>query len=199
MKKILFLSAIAIFGALNAQKYGVKAGMNLSSISNSSDMANAISEIAGVQVDSKMKVGFHAGFFMNSAITEKFSIQPELIYNSKGVKFTAVGQDLNWNIDYLSVPVMFQYNATPQFSLEAGPEINLLLSTKLKASGVSEDMKEGTNGFDLGLGVGATFNFSPKIGANIRYVGGLTDIIKDNTSNTKFKNNTFQFGLGYKF
>ncbi len=28
------------------------------------------------------------------------------------------------NLDYISVPVMFQYKATPEFYLEAGPEFS---------------------------------------------------------------------------
>nr|WP_305119992.1 outer membrane beta-barrel protein [Kaistella montana] len=66
--------------------------MNISSVSNAED--------------SKSRVGLNAGIFMNAPIAENFSIQPELLYNSKGVKWEG-SEDGSTVGDYLSVPVCF--------------------------------------------------------------------------------------------
>ena len=143
MKKTLLVGAIALFGALNAQTFGVKAGMNIANLSNSED--------------TKSLIGFNAGVFMNAPLAANFSIQPEVLYNTKGAK--ADGADLSLNLDYISVPVMFQYNATPQFYLEAGPEFSFIVSSKAKSGGVTADVDEIVEKFDIGVGLGAGYYF----------------------------------------
>jgi hypothetical protein len=185
MKKIILVAAIAMFSTVSAQtRFGLKAGANVSSLSN--------------QEDSKAKFGFYAGAFANIPIAESFSIQPEAIYNGKGVAFDGEG-DERLSLDYISVPVMFQYKATPQFYLEAGPEFSFLVSAKAKFDNDSEDVDDFVNSFDFGIGLGAGYNFTPNFGANIRYVAGVTDVVKDNEGDDSYTNGVFQFGLTYTF
>ena len=181
MKKLFLVGAIALFGAMNAQTFGLKAGMNVSSVSES---------------DTKSKIGFYAGALMNAPIATNFSIQPEVLYNSKGFKFD--GADVTANLDYISVPVMFQYNVVPQFYLEAGPEFSFLVSAKAKGGGATLDIKDNVNSFDLGLGLGAGYYFIPSVGINARFVAGLTNADKTD-GGTSIRNNVFQIGLTYKF
>ncbi|RRQ46268.1 PorT family protein [Chryseobacterium sp. SC28] len=184
MKKIMLVGAIALFGAMNAQtKFGLKAGGNLSSVSNTED--------------NESKFGFYGGAFANMPLSASFNIQPELIYSGKGVSFDGAG-DPRLNLDYISVPVFFQYEATPQFYLEAGPEFSFLISAKTKYDGASVDVKDSINGFDLGIGLGAGYNFTASFGANIRYVAGVTDILKDNEDDA-YTNGVLQLGLTYTF
>ncbi|MDO5616553.1 MAG: porin family protein [Cruoricaptor ignavus] len=205
MKKLFLGAALAMGSLAFAQQFGVKAGMNVSSISSDG------------YDDTKAKVGYYAGVFMNAPIAESFSIQPEVLYNNLGSKTTYTAGSLGkatstLNLDYISVPVMFQYKATPEFYLEAGPEFSFLVNAKNKgdvtALGVStsfnNDVKDRFNTFNFGLGVGAGFNITNNIGVNARYVAGFTDINKDgatslNNSNNSNRNNTFQVGLNYKF
>lgn len=185
MKKIILIGAVALFGTMNAQtRFGLKAGGNLSSVSNLDD--------------SKAKFGFYAGAFANIPIAETFSIQPEVLYSGKGVGYDGAG-DVKMNLDYISVPVFFQYKATPQFYLEAGPEFSFLVSAKVKADGDSADFRDFINGFDLGIGLGAGYNFTSNFGANLRYVAGVTDIIKDNEGGDSARNGVFQLGVTYTF
>ena len=184
MKKLILTGALAMFAAGNAQTFGLKAGMNVSSLTNADG--------------AESKIGFNGGLFMNSALAENFSIQPEFLYNSKGAKDNGVFGDMSLNLDYISVPVMFQYNATPQFYLEAGPEFSFLASAKAKGAGATVDVKDEMNSFDFGVGLGAGYYFIPNFGITARYVAGFMDIVKDNTDDA-VKNNVFQIGLAYKF
>ncbi len=180
MKKLFLGIAIAASSLTFAQQFGAKAGLNVSNLSNS---------------ELNSKAGFYAGVFMNAPLSAQFNIQPELLYNNLGAKES--GYKLN--LDYISVPVMFQYKATPQFFLEAGPQFNVLVSAKAKEGSNSIDIKDEVKGFDFGLGLGAGYWFTEKIGANVRYVAGLSDIAKDNEGGDAAKNNTFQVGLNFKF
>lgn len=183
MRKLFLAGALALFGAMSAQTFGLKAGMNVASVSNMSGTTS--------------KISFYAGALMNAPIAQNFSIQPELLYNAKGVKES--GGSATLNFDYLSVPVMFQYNALPNLYLEAGPEFSFLLSAKAKGDGESVDIKDSVNSFDFGIGLGAGYFFTPQIGLTARYVAGMTDIAKNNSGGDKSKNNVFQVGLAYKF
>lgn len=209
MKK-LFLSAAVVMSSLTfAQQFGIKAGMNVSSISNDSSLS-----------DQQSKIGFNAGVFMNAPLAENFSIQPELIYTQYGAKGTYNADVVTTNgvqnqkfssathLDYIALPVMFQYNATPSFYLEAGPEFGLSVSAKDKVKNEttgetlaeSDNYKDSINGFNFGVGLGAGYYFTPNVGLTARYVAGLTDIAKDRPSGSDaVKNNVFQVGLAYKF
>lgn len=194
MKKLFLGAALAMGSLAFAQQFGVKAGANISSVSKDT------------WDDSKSKVGFYAGVFMNAPLATDFSIQPEVLYSQYGAKVAALGStSTNMNLDYITVPVMFQYNATPEFYLEAGPEFGFLVSSKFKTSGnvnnTTEVDKDYFNTFNMGIGLGAGYYFTPNVGVTARYVAGLNDI----TNNDKWgkdasnKNGAFQVGMAYKF
>ncbi len=217
MKKLVLGAAIAMSSLTFAQQFGLKAGMNVSSLSDDATMD-----------DNKSKIGFNAGVFMNAPLAESFSIQPELLYSQMGNKAittttsTVGGSTIttkttgSTDLDYVTVPVMFQYKATPSFYLEAGPEFGLMVSGKAKGdrttttttgtatttstSSVSEDIKDNLNTFNFGVGIGAGYYFTPNVGLTARYVAGVTDIAKDRPSGSDaVRNNVFQVGLAYKF
>jgi hypothetical protein len=194
MKKLLlalaFTAGTLVFAQEKAKSssspiaFGLKAGLNISTISSD---------------DSKSKAGFYGGAFANIPVASSFSVQPEVLYNGLGAKYEG-NSDLKINLSYISVPVMFQYKATPEFYLEAGPQFSFLIDSKLKYQSNSTDAKDLVKGFDFGVGIGAGYYFTPNIGVNVRYVAGVTDIAKEVAGNqADGKNNVFQVGLAYKF
>lgn len=209
MKK-LFLGLGLVAGTFAfAQTFGVKGGMNVASLSKDASLS-----------DQKSKIGFNAGAFVNIPIASQFSIQPELLYTQYGAKADFRQDVLTSNgieeqrfssathLDYIALPVMFQYNATPGFYLEAGPEFGLSVSAKNKVKNEttgetlaeSDNYKDDINGFNVGIGLGAGYYFTPQFGITARYVAGLTDIAKDRPNGSDaVRNNTFQVGLAYKF
>ncbi len=207
MKKLFLGMAVAASSLAFAQSFGVKGGMNVSSLSND----------AGLE-DAKSKIGFNAGVFMNAPLSSEFSIQPEILYNNLGSKVTQTYNLLDntykvesaLHLDYISVPIMFQYNATPAFYLEAGPEFGFLIDARSKVksstngdvnnSEVTKLDTDDFNTFNFGVGIGAGYWITQKLGINARYVAGFTDVAKDRPSGSDaVKNNNFQVGLAYKF
>lgn len=194
IKKLFLTAAVAVSSLTFAQQFGAKAGMNVSTISDE-----------GFD-DTKSKVGYYAGVFMNVPVSESFSIQPEVLYNNLGSKVSGTTYSSTLNLDYVAVPVMFQYKATPQFYLEAGPEFGFLVNAKHKldngsSSTVTELDKEDFNSFNMGVGLGLGFDISKNVGLNARYVAGFSDITKESgpAADAKNKNNAFQVGLNIKF
>jgi len=209
MKKLIFGLAVTVSSLAIAQKtsskspitFGLKAGMNVSSISKDGGLE-----------DQGSKIGFNAGAFANIPVASSFSVQPELLYSQYGDKYDqkVLGKTYSFarQLDYITVPVMFQYNALPSLYLEAGPEFGFLVSAKNKAKNESTNetisqsgnYKDQLSGFNFGLGIGAGYYFTPNVGITARYVAGLTDIAKNRVSGSDaIKNNVFQIGLAYKF
>ncbi|MDQ0594227.1 outer membrane immunogenic protein [Chryseobacterium ginsenosidimutans] len=185
----------------NPVRFGIKGGMNVSSLSND-----------GTLEDQGSKIGFNAGVFANIPIATSFSIQPEVLYSQYGDKYdTRIGNNTYSyanHLDYITVPVMLQYNIIPNLYLEAGPEFGFMVSAKNKSKNeTSNDViaesgnyKDNFNTFNFGLGLGAGYYFTDNIGITARYVAGLTDIAKDRPSNSDaVRNNVFQVGLAFKF
>lgn len=159
-----------------AQQFGVKAGLNLSDISNTS-----------TAVDTKMKTGLYAGVTATFPITESYSIKPELAYNQMGAKTDLydfggiIGQvSTTTKLDYLSLPIMLQYNLPSNLYLEVGPEFSYMLSANQSLNTIitpsTNINMDYLNRFNVGAGVGAGLKINENLGINARYTFGLTQI-----------------------
>lgn len=193
MKKII-LSAIAImaFALGNAQetRFGIKGGLN-------------ISNVVGGDVDNtKSLVGFHVGGLAEIHVVEKFFIQPELLYSAQGTKFDGpLGTDGDIKLNYLNIPVLAKYYFIEnKFSVEAGPQLGILLSAKAEG----EDIKDFTRSVDFGFNIGAGYNFTDNLSAGLRYTIGLSPLSDDDIDNAddyydSAKNSNLAIFLAYKF
>lgn len=187
MKKII-LCAIAImaFGFTNAQKtrFGVKGGLNIATIGGADD-ANAL-------------VGFQLGGFAEINVWKKLFIQPELLFSAQGAKFDGFNGDRDYtvNLNYINIPVLAKYYITKEFSVEAGPQLGFLVSSKN-----IEDEKSVDVSFNLGAGYNFTDNFS----VGIRYTIGLSSVYDYNDYNNgyyydnRYSNNVLALTAAYKF
>lgn len=202
MKKFFTIAAfIAIGFSANAQqevKFGPKAGVNFASLSNTEN--------------SKMLTGFYVGGVAEIKFSDKFSVQPELMYSAQGVKteisvlgITATGTQ---KIDYINIPILAKYYIAEGFSVEAGPQFGFLVKAEgngsVSASGVSgsdkTDNKDSFKAFDFGIGAGLAYDLSNGFFVNARYNFGLSDISKEKEDGQKSINNgVIQVGVGYKF
>ncbi len=191
MKKILslfaFLSLIAI--GVNAQGIsgGVKLGLNLANQTISS------SEI-GFTASPSFRPSIHVGGYLTAMLSEKFGVQPELLYSGQGYKQNGG----TFSVDYITVPVLARYNFTDLFSVHLGPQIGVLMSAKAKADGGdSEDMKDYLKGTDIGVAAGVGIDLPMGLNFGFRFVKGFTNIIED-SDELKYKNYNLQFSAGYK-
>lgn len=202
--------AVLVFGFASAQdeakttsnvKFGAKGGINL---------ANIAGDDAG---DANMYVGFNAGMFVEIPVTDKLTIQPEILYSAQGSKSegplviegNVYDVEATIKLNYINIPVMFKYQVANKFSLEAGPYVGFVTSAKMKVevSGYGSDtvdMKDMVKSTDFGLGLGMNYEFSDVIFANARYQAGLTQIGDSGQEGADdIKNSVFQIGLGFRF
>jgi opacity protein-like surface antigen len=214
---LLPLIAIFAFGISNAQEvtYGVKGGLNLSNLTGDID-------------DSESLIGAHVGAFAEIKITDKFSVQPELLFSMQGAKqeYTyfesfegfeiTETEKTTIKLGYLNLPIMAKFYATEKFSLEAGPQLGFLMSakvdyeftyretsggiTEVETESDSEDIKDDVKSIDFGFGLGAAYKFKENLFIGARYTIGLSSIAKDfEGESADIKNNVLQISIGYKF
>jgi hypothetical protein len=184
MKKVfLLIIGVASFATMQAQtKFGVKAGANFANIT-------------GDDVDdTKIKVGINVGAFARFGLGDSWSLQPEVVFSTQGAKLDGG----KYNLSYVNIPILAQYNFKGGFNVEAGPQIGFLTSAKAKPDeGDSEDIKDAFKSTDFALAFGAGYTTTANVGFNVRYNLGLGNII--DSDDAKAHNSVIQVGVFYLF
>lgn len=174
-------------------KYGVKAGLNMTSMSNDMTFDPGFG----------MGVGFRVGGFLNmrwgyrtensSKGTGLWGFQPELMYSNQAVKTDA--GDIKMN--YIAVPLLLKVYPTTALSIEVGPEFSYLISTSPSTMAVDRaEVKVGDcKGMNIGATAGLAYDFEMGLTVGARYTYGFTDMAK----NLKWKNSNIQVTVGWMF
>lgn len=212
MKKYILICCTLFFSAtITAQtekvKLGVKAGLNLASLTFDES-----------ELNSSDKSGFTAGLMVEIPLTKKFSIQPELLYSQQGTKTSFSDQDVTnshykstINLNYLNIPVMLKYYVLKGLSLQAGPQIGILLKANNKyqdnflgyENHESFNLKEYSTGIDTSVNLGLAYQFKDKFYTDLRYNISYSNVFKEGDANhfinNDMKNRVFQISIGYFF
>lgn len=158
-------------------KFGIKGGVNLTNM--------FVEDVS----DENMKVGFNAGFFAKLPVARGFSIQPELLYTSKGAKqtynnFIEGEGEYRFNLNYIELPVLAVINVAKNFNLHVGPYVSYLAAANikdLKDDGTMDEITEldagNFNRVDYGLVGGLGVDIS-NVTIGARYGYGLREIGK---------------------
>ncbi|WP_108803898.1 porin family protein [Aquimarina sp. Aq107] len=186
MKKGILIIVITVLGlsTVNAQDFslGVKGGLNFTTLTGGNN-----SEI-GWTTD------FNLGVMAEIKISEKFSLQPELMYSGQGY-----GSDVDSEgiiaLNYFNVPLMSKYYVTKGLSIEAGPQIGFLLSTK---GGINTN-KDQFKTMDFGVNFGLGYKLDNGLYFSARYNLGLSNINNIDGISDKNRNGVFQLSIGYFF
>lgn len=191
MKKILLslvVCSATMFAAKAQVSFGIKGGIGVYNLSGD-DIQNTDS-----------KVGVVAGAYAAIPVFGQFSVTPEVQFAGQGAKQTESGVTAKYLLDYVNIPVMFQYRNASGFFAETGPQIGFRASAKVKAAGQTEDFKDQIKSTAFSWGVGAGYRSSVGVGVNARYVLSLNSIAEDQGGQSyDVKNSGFQVGLFFEF
>jgi hypothetical protein len=181
--RLLFVVLFFVCGNLSAQQHpvGIKIGGNLASLAG-----DGTSDLSSL-------VNFHAGFFMEIDIAKDVKVQPELLFTVYGFELSE-GENKAVRLNYVALPVIAKYFLSEAFSLDAGPQVALLLTAK-NGTGSLADVKTDFFDRDFGINLGASYAISNKVSASFRYYLGLTDVTRVETKN---QNRAFQLSLQFK-
>ena len=187
--KILPLIAALLFSQVMFAQFhiGAKAGAN-------------IIKIDGKSFKDEFRFGYHLGGFMEIGLNNKWSVNPEVIFNQYSTtvdsNFKHIYQDVfrqsNVKLNYLSIPIILNYKFIGPISLQAGPQFGILLDKNKTL------LQNGGNAFKNG-------DFSMVAGAQVklaalrvtgRYMVGLSNI-NDIDNQNKWKSQGIQLSLGF--
>ncbi len=191
MKKLFFIAgmvAMTCTGFAQDMTFGAKAGLNLA------DFSGDDSE------DSEMLAGAFVGGYVNFSMTDKISIQPEVMFSMQGMKM----DDVETKLNYINIPVMAGYQVMEGLNVHTGPQIGLLMTAEDEDG---NDMKDGFKSTDVAWALGGSYSMN-KLSFDIRYNFGLTEIYESTevefegvveTTESDAKNAVIQFAVGYSF
>jgi hypothetical protein len=193
MKTKFFLplfAALLVSQALMAQFHiGVKGGAN-------------ITKVDGASFKDQYRYGYHIGGFAEIGLGNKFSLQPEVLFNQYSTTLSDDYDDIYENVfnsdqtkvklNYLSIPVLLNYKLVGNFlSLQAGPQFSILMDQDKNL------LQNGGKAFsdgDFALLGGVQLKLSA-IRISGRYVVGLNNI-NDIDNQDRWKSQAFQVSLG---
>lgn len=198
MKKLCLVVVLTFFGftAIQAQtnvKFGATGGL----LANNTNLDISVLGIDIANIDAINEIGFYVGGFADIELSEKFHVQPELIYGSAK------------DIGFVFLPIIGKYYITEKFNAQLGPQFSY--STNLK--NIKESIRDidnvlGTNtnlddvlrttGVDLAFGGG--YDITEQFSVQARYSVELTNRYTGPIdSSLKVRSNNLMVGVTYSF
>lgn len=205
MKKVMVMAAVAVFGfsqiqAQDGVQFGVKAGVNFA-------------KLTGDDVeDADGRTGFHVGGVAEIPVSEKFSVQPELVYSQQGLQRKTNEGEFKLKLDYLNIPVMAKFYVADGFAIEAGPQFGFNVSAKSEVqveggngnevSEIQRELEDTVEGFDFGFGGGISYKMATGLFFQARYIIGLTSVYEasdEGLFQDDLNNSNLSLSIGYMF
>ena len=187
MKRIILVAVILLAASVDMQaqmvKFGIKGGLNYAN-QTGSDIT-----ITSNNYNKEAITSYHAGLVAEIKVTDGFSVQPELLYSTKGATYKYALEDFKNELGYLSIPVLAKFHLNNTVSLDLGPQASFLLSERKNVN-----FKEAET-FEFGVAGGLGFNITKNFFLQGRYVLGLTEATKE----AKVKNSVVQISAGFTF
>lgn len=178
------MSFLVLAISISAQikpKYGLSAGLNISSFSGS-DKPDGFSS----------KTGIHIGGFLWNYLSDKISIDTELYYAQMGAKFEISAPTIDNTTftltgkvksDYIRLPILFDYHPTEEFSIAFGPELGFLLKNRVEYDQIVNESTtsnpKNVQSLDTGLKLKVQYIFAKHYLASVGYYFGMTKVYKN--------------------
>lgn len=136
--------------AQQAKQFGILGGVDFASFTGSNSDGGAL-DLGGttLSINKGSLTGFIGGLYFAMPVGDRLMFEPELLYEGKGAKYatdvdfdgTTVSGDLDFDLHYISVPLLVRY----QFTSNGGPyaiggfSVNFNVSCSIKWSGAIAD------------------------------------------------------------
>ncbi|TVZ51918.1 outer membrane beta-barrel protein [Dokdonia sp. Hel_I_53] len=173
MKKVLIavllLSSIA--ATSQSSGFGIKGGLNYGSVGD----LEFSSIIGSESYNKERQAGYHAGIFYKASFSGIF-LQPEVLYTKINTDYESrnagSGQDYNFEVQKLDIPVLLGLKIVGPLNIKAGPSFQYILDTGFENTNIDfeDPEKQFTVGYQLGIGL--TLG---QVGLDLRYEGAFTE------------------------
>jgi len=205
MKKLLIIPVLLLFTmAANAQMFTILGkeigfvylGPKIGSVFSS--MSNAESSFSFGETTVKTRTGFQFGFVGKFSLTPNFSIQPEVTFYQKGVKYETTGASSKIKTGYIGIPIIAKYALAKigvvKIHLAGGAYSNIRTggTWEVESATFSDSQpldNAGWKRMDYGFAIGGGFEYEQEKGIwafDIRYDQSFVDVHK---SDPEFNSN----------
>lgn len=177
---------------------GVKAGLTYMTLGSATSN--------GISINYNYRPGFQGGVTFEAPLTESISFNPQLLYTQKGGDINTTISGINitgyTQVNYLDLPLLFGFKATPKLAFFVGPQVSFLMSTKSSVTVMGNTTtsadKTGVKNTLLGGNLGAGYEISNNVGLNLNYIFDFGHA-GEGSNDTGERNSGFALTLGYKF
>ena len=212
VKKIMLTGVVSLLATYSLAspepKFGAHAGLGMSNV-------YGYEEVDWLEISGKL--GLAVGGFAMMPISPTMGLQAELEISNGGFKqsgaddFFGSLMDVSTNLTYMNVPLLFSVQPANNFSILAGPQLGVLLSSKSEMLGIEIDTDDAFNTLDFGMTVGAQYTLKDNLYIGARANFGLSPINKEQeadsddfeedmqASDESIKNMNFSTRIGYIF
>lgn len=208
MKKItlLLVAAVLLMAASTASNAQFSAGLRIG--------FNASKYTGDYSSAYKFVPGLHIGPYFRVAFKEKYRVQADLLFSTKGAAYDgispgATGTETYYNIPfYIDVPIMFNYKPIAGLYVEAGVQPSFATTTLTFSENTKSEFNSNKNAgiktIDFAPIVGVGYEFS-KVSLGLRGAFGVTNV--NDVSSSPWasitalnqKNLTLMATFGFKF
>ncbi len=212
-KRAFFIGALFLFlfqsGISQETHFGVKGGFNYSSVVG--DLTDGL----------KFRLSGHGGVYLELEFSEKFKLQPELLYSSQGFQFStdlaaiqngsanAPENDFRTNVqfNFITVPILGKFAINDLLDVEFGPQFGFLLNQVTKIKDLDQntnsevDSKSTVSGdfqLDYGAAVGLGIKLTDNVSIAPRFYIGLRNRLNALPGLQNY-NASLQLSLNYLF
>ena len=196
MKNFLTLLFVFIAIQLNAQQkfgVGIKVGQNFSKVNNVAVDHNAAS--------------YHVGATMQIGLSKGFSIAPDVLLSQTKLETSPTTTELllnpsfkpeTYHLNYLTIPILLQYDVVKSFLIQAGPQYGILLD---QSKDGAENARVAFSSGEFAMVGGAKLNLGGfflygryVIGMN--NIGSATQLSNNLQDQSTWKTRQWQLGVG---
>lgn len=190
-KSFLLLTVICLISAFSFGQgvhLGIKGGVNLD-------------KIDGKSFKEEFTQGYHIGGYLDLGLSDKWSVQPEVLWNQTNTKVSDEFNDIypeginelrEVKLNYLSIPLLLSFKPSKLLTFQAGPQFGVLLN---KDVNLLENGKQAFKEGDFSMVGGVQLNLASfKIGG--RYAVGLNNL-NDIDNKDDWKSQGFQLYVGF--
>lgn len=150
--------------------WGVKGGVNFSNL------------FIDQATEESARTGFHAGVYTKVPVAPNFAVQPELLFNTKGADAEYDAGMIDYNLNYIDIPVLADFQLGPSADLLIGPYVGVLLGSNADSDGnfgdeLVELSRDDFAPVDFGFSAGFALNFNA-LSVGTRYSLGVVQVAK---------------------
>ena len=193
MKRLFTLLTIIVMSKVQAQglDFGIKAGLNYANVS-------------GIE-DFNQRQGISAGLFAGARLGDKLGFQIDALYSQQGAEVDqSISQVISeFNLDYISIPIVLKYYLTENVNIHAGPQLGILLNEETSVFNQTISAVEANTADWLGT-IGVGLDLPLGLRAEARYSFGLSRVNGsvslpdfDDLSNSRTQMTTLSIGYSW--